>query len=101
MSEPTPQQVLDTPMIPNEADAATIRDYLIALLAKLWRDHAYFTGKRPFGTSGWECDLYAALIKAGHIEGSFDEDGYLDTSDDQAGDRLITAAIQALGGSDA
>lgn len=83
---------------PPEGSAGTVRDYLVALLVKLWRDGENFSGKRPFGMSGWQYDLYDPLLRAGLIEGSFDEDGYIDVCDDKAADRLILAAIRALGG---
>lgn len=91
------QQILDLPMQPNDADAATVRDYLIALLAELWREQEGFSGKRPFGNSGWGYDLMEPLIRAGLIGGRFDEDGYVEDVDDEAGGRLIAQAIQALG----
>lgn len=97
MPEPTPAQILATTMEPNDSDATTIRGYLVALLDALWRHGEGFSGKRPFGNSGWHWDVYAALAKAGHIRGTFDEDGYLDDADETTGDRLIRSAIQALG----
>lgn len=90
--------ILDTPMEPNDSGATTIRGYLVALLAAVWDQSEGFSGKRPFGNSGWDWDLYGALVKAGHINGRFDEDGYIEDVDEQTGDRLIRAAIQALGG---
>lgn len=97
MSESTVQQVLALPMQENDADAATIRDYLIKLLATLWDEKEGFDGKRPFGNSDWDSDLIVALIRAGLIEGELDEDGYIESCDDDAAERLIAAAIQALG----
>lgn len=94
---PTPQQVLALPMQENDADAATIRDYLIALLATLWEEKDGFTGKRPFGNSGWGGELIAALIQAGAIEGELDEYGYIENYDRDAAEELIADAIQALG----
>jgi len=96
MTAPTPQQILALPMGENDADAATIREYLIALLAALWDEKEGFNGKRPFGNSGWDGDFVAALIQAGAIEGELDEDGYIVRCDDDAAETLI-AAIQALG----
>lgn len=93
----TPQQTLALPMPENDANAATIRDYLIALLATLWEEKDGFTGKRPFGNSDWDGDLIVALIQAGAIEGELDEDGYIDSCDDDAAEELISDAIQALG----
>jgi hypothetical protein len=91
-------RVLALPMpSDNDADAATVREYLITLLRTLWVEGSEFSGKKPFGNSGWESDLHIPLIQAGFIDGAIDEDGYLDHSDDDAADRLILAAINALG----
>jgi hypothetical protein len=90
--------VLDLPMGENDAQAATIREYLIALLEALWDEQDGFDGKRPFGNSGWDCDLLVPLIRAGLIDGRLDEDGYIEEIDDNGGEHLIAEAIQALGG---
>ncbi|MFE2994179.1 hypothetical protein ACFXG4_04095 [Nocardia sp. NPDC059246] len=81
----------------NDADAETIRGYLLALLRQLWEHGEAFGGKRPFGNSGWEYELYEPLARAGLIEATFDEDGYFDTCDNHAGHELIAQAITALG----
>lgn len=93
------EQVLNTPMDPaeNDAGASTIREYLVKLLAELWREQEGFSGKRPFGNSSWDGDLYIALIRAGLIHGGFDEDGYLYHCGDAVGAfELIAQAIQSL-----
>lgn len=92
-----PQSVLDIPMGKNDAGAETVRDYLIKLLSLVWEDGEGFDGKRPFGNSSWEWDLYYALAKGGVIEGTFDEDECLDDCDDERGRWLISAAIISLG----
>lgn len=99
---PTSEEVLNTPMADghNDAGAATIRDYLKMLLLRLWIDGESFSGKRPLGNSGWKFDLYIALIKAGHLEGTFDEDDYLDefsTTEQYKGNRWILEAIEHMG----
>jgi len=93
----TPQQVLDLPLPDNDSGASSVRGYLVALLTELWREGEGFSGKRPFGNSGWQYDLYVPLIRAGLIDGAFDEDGYVDRCDDKAGNLLIDAAITSLG----
>ncbi len=55
----------------------TIRDYLAELLFRLWSEQESFSGKRPFGNSGWQLDLYTPLAGAGFISGTIDEEGYL------------------------
>lgn len=94
--DPTGQQILATPMPDNDADAATIRGYLAALLAVVWRENEAFSGKRPFGNSGWDMELYRALGEAGYIRWTVDEDGEVEDFDDETGDRLIASAIIAL-----
>ncbi len=71
----------------------TIKDYLKCLLVTVWQEGESFSGKRPFGNSGWEYDLYIPLIKGGYIEGELDEDGYIDSCDDKEASRLILAII--------
>jgi hypothetical protein len=95
-SQPSGAEILNTPMQPNDADADTIRGYLVALLAAVWDEGAEFSGKRPFGSSGWQYELFEALTREGHINGRFDEDGYLDGCDTDRGRALVRAAIEAL-----
>lgn len=96
--EPPRHYVLDLPMGENDARARTIREYLIALLSALWDEQEGFSGKRPFGNSGWDCDLLVPLIRGGLIDGRLDEDGYIEEIDDNGGEHLIAMAIEALGG---
>lgn len=100
MSEITPEQVrqvLDLEIDDGGGTATTVRGYLLALLAKLWTEVDDFSGKKPFGSSDWQCDIYVPLIKAGLIPGSLDEDGYLDEIDYKVADALMLAAIAELG----
>lgn len=85
--------ILDLPMQQNDADAKTVRDYLKALLSRLWEQEESFSGKRPFGNSGWKADVEAALVRAGAVAGNLDSDGYVDSGDC---DKLIAAAIETL-----
>lgn len=85
--------VLALPIASNDAD--TIGEFLIALLRALWSEREGFSGKRPFGESGWDSELYIALIHAGMVTGTMNG-GYLMTVDEREADRLILAAIQAL-----
>jgi len=48
----------------NDAGAETVKEYLITLLHEVWNKGESFSGKRPFGNSGWECDLYWPLEQA-------------------------------------
>lgn len=90
--------VLALPLDPhNDANAGSIREYLVKLLLLVWKDGECFDGKRPFGNSGWDFDIYKPLGAAGLVELVLDEDGYIDRFDweeQQKADRLIEAAIQ-------
>lgn len=81
----------------NDAGAETVRAYLAKLLQTLWREEEGFNGKRPFGNSGWQSDIHLALVNAGLIPGTFDEDGCLDSVDEEAADAVLLAAIDELG----
>ena len=80
----------------------TVRDYLRRLLETLWVEGESFSGKRPFGNSGWEHDLYKPLIAGGFISGRLDADGYVeDYARAEAGryvHRLIVAAFNGVQG---
>lgn len=89
--------ILDIPMEQNDANASTIREYLKALLYALWDEGEGFSGKRPFGNSGWEHDLYNALVKAGVVAGTWDEEYNCVRGVDYAkANKLIFKAIEEL-----
>lgn len=87
----------------NDSGATTVRGYLVALLSHLWDEEQGFSGKRPFGNSSWQYDIYGPMIKAGFATGTMDEDGYVDRfadTDRRAADELIQTAISLLGRGD-
>lgn len=92
------QNILDIPMEKNDAKAATIRDYLKKLISTLWEKDEGFSGKRPFGNSGWKQEVYAALIRARIMNGAIDDDGYpeYDSEAEEDADQMIQSAIQSL-----
>lgn len=97
---PSDQQILDTPVSANNSGASTVRGYLVAIVAAVWDRGSDFSGKRPFGSSGWYFDIYTALAKAGHICATFDENDYIDEISDverDKADSMISSAIQSLG----
>lgn len=47
----------------------TIRQYLKTLLKTLWEEGEGFSGKRPFGNSGWEMTLIVPLVENEIVEG--------------------------------
>lgn len=75
------QEILDAPYEGfKDCDAWSIRSYLYLLLATLWEEGEGFSGKRPFGNSDWEYDLYKCLVSNGYIKGEIEDcgNGYCD-----------------------
>lgn len=88
--------ILGLPMGGNDAGAATIRDYLKALLLTLLAEGEGFSGKRPFGNSGWEYELYLPLIKAGLVAGKLDENECIEDCDSAKAELIIRDAVNSL-----
>lgn len=77
----------------------SIKDYLKELLKTVWRECESFSGKRPFGNSGWQYDIYSELIKHNVIHGVLDEYGGVDElSQEQAekADEIIMSIIDSF-----
>lgn len=100
ISDELAEQVLAAPLADgNDAGVANVREYLFRLLHDVWEYDEGFDGKRPFGNSGWKWDLRAALGRAGLVEITFDEDGYVHEMSDEAeakADQLVHAAISYM-----
>jgi len=92
------QEILALSMGENDAGAKTIREYLVCLAEACFLEGEGFSGKRPFGNSGWERELYLPLVKAGVIVGEIDEDGKLDRYDSEAGRKIIASLFATLKG---
>lgn len=89
--------ILELPMDnPDNGDLSTIGECLRDLLRRLWYEEEGFSGKRPWGNSGWPLEFYKVLVKFDVIEGKFDEDGYLDNVDSQDGHVIIAECIEEL-----
>ena len=85
--------VLSYPMVDNDANAKNVGEYLHSLLFTLWEEGEGFSGKRPFGNSGWEFDLYTALVSGGFVEGNVDDDGNIENVDMKAANKLVFDCI--------
>jgi hypothetical protein len=92
-------EILDGfPFDSDAGDGLTMRQYLWTLLQTLWVEQEGFSGKRPFGNSGWDYDLFKALVVAGYVEGKLDADGFLDTFDKVIAEKLVTQLIACMCG---
>lgn len=60
------KEYIKIPMQENDAGAKTVGEYLKILLLTLWDEEDCFSGKRPFGNSGWKIrDLYCVSCRGG------------------------------------
>lgn len=84
------------PMGKNDIGAKTIGEYFEKLLLTLWDEQEDFSGKRPFGNGGWEYDVYASLISAGVVDGSLDEEGYVNEVSYSAANNIICEMIKQI-----
>ena len=87
--------ILETP-ITTVRNVHTIREFLEQLLTTVWIEEEGFSGKRPFGNSGWKQDVAVALIKAKVIDGELDEDGYIEDYDRQEFETLMRDLIKHI-----
>lgn len=90
------KKVLDLQIEDCDIGPCTVRKYLKELLLQLWDKEEGFSGKRPFGNSGWQCDFYKPLIEANLVSGKLDSDGYIEEIDKEKVHKLIREAIESL-----
>lgn len=74
----------------------SIRHYLVELSRRCWAEYDCFNGKKPFGNIAWKYNLYEALIAGRFIQGTYDEDGYLEDFDKLKADDLINRCFDRL-----
>ena len=75
----------------------SIEDYLKELLTLVWQEKECFSGKRPFGNSGWEYDIEEVLVKNKIVKGNFDGDGYIGDANTEEVDKIILQIIKQMG----
>lgn len=71
----------------------TVRQYLYTLLDTLWDEEEGFSGKRPFGNSGWKQDIFDALIRNGFLAGK-EEEGYYYPNSMKKADAFVRELIK-------
>ena len=86
---------LDLRLDSDAGNNITIRQYLFELLNTLWNEGESFSGKRPFGNSGWDYELFTPLVKSGFISGSYDDEYGLDDMDEKEAREFVGKLIYA------
>lgn len=80
----------------DDSGAASFKAYFKTLLIALWQQGEGFSGKRPFGNSDWQHNVYKHLVASGAVKGVIDEDGYLDSFDKRTADSVVYKLIVSL-----
>ena len=90
--------ILDLKFMSGDLDKeVTIREFFYELMKTLWEEGESFSGKRPFGNSGWDSDLVTCLIKNKVIDGDLDEDGYISKCNwDETNELILQKVIKPL-----
>lgn len=98
MTDKTLKQILELPIGENNSGIpkkTTIKKYFQKLLETLWDQGESFSGKRPFGDSGWQYDLYSPLVKHKVVDGSWDEENdCIDDLDTKQANKVIFDLIK-------
>ena len=70
-----------------------LSEYLKGMLVELIDDPDGFSGKRPYGNSGWIWEIYARMIGEGFISGKLDVDGMVEEFDNKEADEVLKKFI--------
>jgi len=72
----------------------TVRDFFKQLMLVLFAKSDDFSGKRPFGNSGWTHDLEKTAVMNDFVQGVIDSDGYVQNIHSEAFDDLMFETIK-------
>jgi len=92
----TNDEILNIKVIDGDGSQTTIKEFLFLLMSTLWRKEEGFSGKRPFGNSGWKHAIYEALVRENVIDGVIDEDGYVESIDQILADCKVQKLIEHI-----
>lgn len=92
------KEILELKFFSNDLDVElTIKEYLKKLLYKVWEEAECFSGKRPFGNSGWQYEMAKCLIVKKVISGELDEDDeYVEDVNFKDVDKVMLECIKSL-----
>jgi hypothetical protein len=93
---PTPlTKALDTKIFCDRDNSImSIREYLYELFSDLFHQGEDFNSKRPWGNSGWQFDVYTALIREGILPGMLDSEGFLNNCDEDECKKFVIEMIK-------
>lgn len=77
-------------------ETLAVREWLKRILKQVLIEEESFSGKRPFGNSGWKYDVYATFIENEIVEGELDEWECVVDVDQKKADALLLAIVDNL-----
>lgn len=72
----------------------SVRDFFKQLMITLFVEGEGFSGKRPFGNSGWTHDLEKTAVENKFVQGVIGSDGYVENIHSEEFDDLIFNTIK-------
>lgn len=79
-----------------DLEECTVRQYLVELSRQCWVECEGFSGKRPFGNSGWQLEVAMALADGGFVARTLDSDGNWLANDESEVDELVNRCFDRL-----
>lgn len=79
-----------------DVEGTSLRVMLKDLLTMVLLQGEEFSGKRPWGDSGWEFDIYRAMVLNGFIKGAVDEYGDIYNYSLAEGDELLMRCVEEI-----
>lgn len=79
-----------------DVEGTSLRVMLKDLLTMVLLQGEQFDGKRPWGDSGWEFDIYRAMVLNGFIKGTVDEYGDIYNYSVAECDELILRCVEEI-----
>lgn len=88
-------KALDTYIFSDASNSIiTIREHLYELFSDLFHQGEFFNSTRPWGNSGWQFDVYTALIREGILPGMLDSEGFLNKCDEDECKKFVIEMIK-------
>lgn len=92
---PTPNEILNTPLVSDKFPETTVGSFLAARLTNIWNRLSH-SAVLPSGNGLWEAAVIRSLVKAGHLTGTLDKNGYLESYVEAEYDSLMKSAFDLL-----
>lgn len=88
------EEIFNLPVMRHDlGETIPLRQFFHELFTLLWTENEAFNSKSPWGSSGWDYDVYATLIQHGLITGKLDEDGFVEHHNEEQAQQFVLKNI--------